>query len=154
MRRAAPLLFALALAAGLVTVPAAPAADEPLVDRVKKSIDDGVGWLKRQQNGNGGWGGAGHPGGHTSLALLALLESGVPPDDPVIQRGLAYLRSLPLDQTYDVGLQTMVFAKVGDPADLPRIQKHVDWLVAARGDDGWTYGKLGLGNKNGDNSNT
>src|SRR5262249_57380859 len=99
--------------------------------------------------------GGGHPGGHTALVLLALLESGVPPSDPAVQRGLAYLRSLRLERTYDVGLQTMVFARVGDPADRQRIQEHVDWLLSARAPDGWTYRKGGGGQRGAaDHSNT
>ena len=83
------------------TVPfsAAPAAppDDPLVNKVKTAIDRGVQFLRDQEKGKGhlevslevkGW-----PGGATSLGLLALLNCGVPPDDPVIKRGLDYLRS-------------------------------------------------------------
>src|SRR5207253_152591 len=49
-------------------------------------------------------------GGPTCLAVLALLTAGVPVDDPLIEKALAYIRSLPPDQTYTVGLQTMVLA--------------------------------------------
>ena len=55
------------------------------------------------------------------------------PDDPTsIQRGLHYLRSIEPRQTYVVGLQTMVFAEAGRTEDRERIQRNVDWLLAAR----------------------
>jgi hypothetical protein len=66
------------------------------------------------------------PGGSTALALLALLNSGVKPDESVIQQGPNYLRELDRQPTYVVAHQTMVFAEVGDPKDLPLIQRNVD----------------------------
>src|SRR5205814_97418 len=72
------------------------------------------------------------PGGSTALALLALLNCGVKPDDPLIQRGLEYLRKVEPHDVYVVGLQTMVFTEAGDPKDLTRIQRNVDWLIQAQ----------------------
>src|SRR5262249_54080265 len=51
-----------------------------------------------------------------------------------------------------VALQTMVYAQAGQEGDRERIQRHVDWLLAARGPDGWSYGREQ--NTNADNSNT
>ena len=141
---------------------AAKAQEEPkLVDQVRKAIDLGVDYLKSQER-NGRWehNGAGgtNPGGGTSLALLALLNAGVKPSDPVIQRGLKYLRSMEPERTYVVGLQTMVYAEARFKEDLPRIQRNVKWLLAARvfADKeqkqfrGWGYTRGG----GSDNSNT
>ncbi|GIW80460.1 MAG: hypothetical protein KatS3mg105_2267 [Gemmatales bacterium] len=122
-------------------------ADEPLVEQVKQAIDRGVQYLRDQEDNRGHWEldaiSARHPGGETALALLALLNCGVKPDEPIIQRGLKYLRGVEPRSTYVVGLQTMVYAAAGLEVDRERIQKNVDWLLAARlGDDsGWTYGK-------------
>ena len=141
---------------------AQPAEQEDLVGRVKKSIDRGVGFLRREQTANGSWerggiGGVGFTtGGQSCLAMLALLNAGVPPTDPVVQQGLNYVRQLPAQGTYVVGLQTMVLAEIGQPKDLITIQRNVNFLLASmdRGGNfvGWSYGPALRGG--GDFSNT
>ena len=124
--------LALLLAVLLLISAAAPAQnrpDEPLVERVRAAIDKAVRYLRSVEKGNQNWERgfiAGQkPGGESALALLALLNAGVKPDDPVVQRGLEYLRTVEPRDTYVVGLQTMVFAEVGDPRDGPRVQRNV-----------------------------
>ena len=164
------LLALLALVAGYPAgspPPAAAAAQRnpegELVEQVRKAIDRGVQFLRDRGADRGDWENQGHPnypGGATALALLALLNCGVPPEDPLIQRGLESLRKIEPHQTYVVGLQTMVFALAGQKADAGRIQRNVDWLVRARvmnGDRllGWTYTMPGGDrNRTADNSNT
>ncbi len=141
----------------LVSVPA-PTAErsaDPLVDQVQQAIKKGKDYLILYKTEVGQnlvhWEkGTQHPGGYTSLALLALLNCGVSPNHRDIQRGLNYLRTIPPRQTYVVGLQTMVYAQAGQAVDRDRIQTNVDWLVAARSANGWSYGKGG----DADNSNT
>ena len=148
------------LLAGAVPARAAEAEEEDLVEPVRRAIGRGVRFLKAQQKG-GDWEHAGigrHPGGVTALALLALLQAGVPPEDQSIQDGLKYLRKLGLDSTYVVSLQTMVFALAKQKGDHERIGKGVEWLIKARKLDkagnllGWGY-KSHL-NETPDNSNT
>ncbi len=127
----------------------AKAQQEPLVDRVKTAIDRGIRYLKQRQAPQGNWelylGLANiYQGGSTCLALLALINAGVDPEDRVIQRGLAYLRKLPPEHTYVVGLQTMVLVEAGFKSDLQQIQRNVDWLIKAAVRDGkelrgWSY---------------
>lgn len=134
---------------------------EPLVEQVRHAIDRGVQFLRDQENGQGHWEvskiSALTHGGETCLALLALLNAGVKPDDPVIERGLKFLRAnVPPKMTYVVGLQTMVYAAAGKDVDRERIQANVKWLIDARvlrnnATEGWSYGMSGRG---GDNSNT
>jgi hypothetical protein len=145
----APLLGLVLLSP--TAAPVAPAAEtlpealpeqpqEPLVDRVNQAIEDGVEYLRSEEN-NGSWdqsGGHG-PTGRTGLALLALLTAGVPPEDVLIQRGLAYLRKNKPTATYQVSLQTMVFALAGQEQDRDRVRWGADWLLKARGADGWGY---------------
>ncbi len=131
--------------------------EEPLVELVRKSIDRGVKFLRDQQLQNGSWesewASTGWPHGCTALTLLALLNAGVKPEDPVIQRGLEHLRKhAPSDEkdtdakVYVVGLMTMVFAEAGQNVDLIRIEKCTRWLINARVFDGngnltgWGYG--------------
>jgi hypothetical protein len=140
----------------------AVAGDDDLVDRVRKSIDDGVSFLKSQQRktdgswevGPAGLGNSGS-GGWTALALLALLHGGVKPGDDSIQRGLAYLRKVPPGRTYVTGLQTMVFCLAGEKVDHERIRVNVKALLGGRMRNGWTYTLGNHGNsETADNSNT
>ena len=167
MGRAVGMLMSLIAAVG-ICVPRTVHADpvqEPLVDRVRTALDTGVRFLRKKQSNQGDWenanglniAAAGRVGGTTCLSMLALLNAGVRPDDPAIQRGLEWMRQkVPFSETYVVGLETMVYAEVGDPRDLPRIQKGVDWLIEARimQDDkllGWSYYATG---GTADNSNS
>ncbi len=133
----APVLLALA-----PPVTARPPEKEALVDRVRQSIDGGVAFLSKAENGHGQWGGPNpYMEGRTALVLLALLTAGVDPQDPMIQRGLAFLRTVKPRQTYAVGLQIMVYALVGEEQDRPHIQVNADWLAQTHQADGWSYGK-------------
>lgn len=96
--------------------PARPVkAEEELVEKVRKAIDNGVKFLKKEQSPQGNWEGivlnvlADMEGGVTSLVTLALLNSGVKPTDPVVAKSLTFLRGIRPKKTYVVGLQTMVF---------------------------------------------
>jgi hypothetical protein len=149
----------------LLTSSPAPSAEpraDPLVDQVRDAIKNGVEYLQSKKKdvldrGICHWEdnvGARvfHQGGWTSLALLALLNSGVTPDKPEIQGGLAYLRTIPPSRTYIVALQTMVYSQAGQAVDRERIQRNVDWLIAAKAPNGWSYG--GEQSTVPDNSNT
>ena len=120
--------------------------EEELVEKVRKAIEMGVKYLKSQQR-DGNWEGvvlnvlADMDGGVTALATLALLTSGVKPDDPAVAKALDYLRSLPPRKTYVVGLQTMVFAEARQKRDLPLIQRNADWLI--RHGVGWQIDERG-----------
>jgi hypothetical protein len=151
-------------------VPAPARAEEPLVQKVRKSLDMGITFLKSKQTDQGGrWNWENEsltvlqPGGQSCLAMLALLTAGVPADDPVVKRGMPYIRGLEPKHTYVVGLQTMVLAEVGDVRDQHKIQTNVNWLIDSaitRGGKlgaggkvlGWTY-STGMGDRT-DNSNT
>ena len=138
MRRSPLAALVIVLAAAVVTTPAIRSADrpvEPLVEKVKKAITEAADYLKREQKQDGSWQfriEAANNGGGTALALLALINAGEPVKTSHIQRGLAFLRMLDSDKTYTVSLQTMVFAMAGEPEDLARIQRNVDWLEKAR----------------------
>jgi hypothetical protein len=139
----------------------APVKTEALVDKVKASINKGIVFLRRQQLDNGSWEAnlpsAGIEGGWTSLAVLALLNAGVPADDPQVVRGLKFLRGLRPTQTYVVALQTMVFAEAKQNQDRVRIADNIKWLIKKRVFNngefrGWNYGNSN--SNQGDNSNT
>ena len=162
--RACIIAAAALILAAVATLTSAAADDkrERLVDQVRDAIDRGVRFLRDQERGGGNWEvdtvSAAWPGGETSLALLALMNSGIEIDDPLIERGLTFLRTIEPAHTYVVGLQTMVFALAAKSEDRVRIQRNVEWLVRNRvyrnGQFvGWDYRQ---GNRSGrsDNSNT
>lgn len=158
MRYGLPAVVALGL--GLLVLTPARADERPddqLVTKVDKAIKDGVKYLRRHQRG-GNWerdvGATVYNGGWTSLAVLALLSSGVSPKDEAVARGLAYLRKIKSNQTYVVALQTMAFAQAGQGADRERIRDNVKWLLDARRPDGWTYTNGKDNSRPSDNSNT
>jgi hypothetical protein len=159
-------LIALTLLAGiaLTTCAQVPRRVEPLAEQVKQSIAKGVKYLRRVQRPNGSWEvdliDPRMRGGWSCLALLALLNSGVPANDPAVARGLDWLRRQEFSATYVRALQTMVYAEAGQLGeDRERIKQNVDWLIKARIMDkagnlyGWSYGMKPPTGR-GDNSNT
>jgi hypothetical protein len=82
--------------------------------RINDAIKKGVEYLTKSQDRSGGLFDKNgsyvreHEGGSTALALMALLHSGVKPDDPLIRRGVAFVQSKPFKFTYDVALTLML----------------------------------------------
>lgn len=152
-----PVGLACLLVLGQVTpLPAQPA--RPLTaEQVRRSIDGGIQYLLTEQNQQrGDWNEfPRYPGGVTALCTLALLNSGVEPSHPQIQKALGYLRKItltPKSQTYSVALQTMALCAAQPRRDLIQIQNNVNWLESVQLAGGqWTYGKAVAG---GDNSNS
>ena len=154
--RIVPVAGLAALTLCLVATPA-PAAppEEPLAKQVNDAIAHGIQFL-RDQGQRGDWEvspalNTDNPGGLSSLAMLALLTAGVPPDDSVIQKGLRYLRTVEPKKTYVVSLQTMVLIQAGQEIDKKQIRDNVNWLLETRTPNGWRYGK---DNQGPDASNT
>jgi hypothetical protein len=140
----------------------AKAPAEPLVEQVREAIRKGIAYLRKQQTNSGSWNGGPprHPEGATSLAVLALLNAGVPPTDEMITRGLEYLRKKDRLTTYVRSLQTLAFVEAGFPEDDVRIQQNIKRLLEiriVRGGklEGWPYDYTDSPVKTGpDNSNT
>jgi RNA polymerase sigma factor (sigma-70 family) len=129
--------------------------------RLQRAITYAVGFLKQAQKDNRAWDadqpGVAIPGGGTSLALLALLKSGVLPADPAVAKGLRYLRGVKPDHTYVVSLQTAVFAHAEPKRDLNLVKRNATWILDTMQRkegkfEGWSYGRQAL--PLGDNSNT
>ncbi len=149
-----PLLLPVVMTLAMLIVASCPAFAAIDAATVQQSIDRGVAYLKSTQGNQGGWKEyLGQNGGLSSLCTLALLTAGVPPDDPVIEKSLAYLRKLEPNETYSVALQTLVFCQVGSPNDIVRIRRNVALLEAAQvrpenseaNRGGWGYGRGGGG---------
>ncbi len=121
-------------------------------EQVRSAIAGGVKYLKEEQNiKRGSWNDlAQYPGGVTALCTLALLNSGVDPNDPHIQKALTNLRKLKPTKTYSVALQTMALCAAEPRRDQILIQKNVRWLESNQLPEGlWSYPGAG-----GDNSNS
>src|SRR5262249_40870065 len=120
-------LVAFLLFTCIVATPAARPADE---QQIKQAIQRGVDYLKGLQKENGSWpfsrlsdvGVA--DGGMTSLAGLALLECGVPTDDPVIQKAAAFVRRQSVIEvgTYSLALSIMFLDRFGETADVALVE--------------------------------
>ena len=144
---------------GMIGSIVTPAWSQISAERVRQAMEKGVVYLKAEQNKQqGNWSEqSGYPGGVTALCTLALLNAGVPADDPSVRTALDYLRKpkQPL-RTYSVALQTMALCEADPKRDRLLIRENVKWLqqtqiVRGPFSGAWAYGEDGLG---GDPSNT
>ena len=154
-------MTALFLTAALSVAGAGQKPEPKFDEKVAAARNKAVEFLKKNQHKDGHWEEGVLPaladmdGGFTGLAALALLEAGVPENDPAVVKAVEYLVKLEPKKTYVVSLQTQVLCRIGDRKHLPRIQKNTDWLLdkAVRKGDallGWSYPVQELA----DNSNT
>src|ERR1019366_415828 len=93
---------------------------------------------------SGTWGadGTAHPVGYAALPALALLECGVPKDDPVILKAERFIRvALPtMDDTYELSLSVLFLDRLGNKKDEPMIQGLSLRLIAGQSvTGGWGY---------------
>ncbi|MBN1554536.1 MAG: DUF4159 domain-containing protein [Phycisphaerae bacterium] len=121
--------------------------------QVQAAVGKGIAYLRSRQGPNGAWPQSGPLGGTTALCALALLQSGVPADDPAVKRSLEYLQTIPLERTYVAALMCQAYA-AADPQKYARpLSRTARWLSEAQNSNGmWTYTQS-RGNV-GDNSNT
>ncbi len=157
--RTAGWVFTAVLLGPLVAVATAQAPAAKLIEpeQVRESIQRGIAYLKRQQKVDGSWAEwNGLPGTTSSLCALALLNAGVKPSDPDMQRALGYLRKVRTDRTYPLSLQTMVLCQAEPERDIGQIIANVKALVQSQRNDGRLRGAWGYGGvrDGGDPSNT
>jgi hypothetical protein len=152
------ILLAVTLTAVLVGRNIAIAQEEQAdltAQQVREAIDRGIAYLKQQQKVDGTWDEwLGQPGGTTALCTLALLNAGVEPSDPQIQKSLSYLRKLKPERTYVTSLQTMVFARAEPQRDMLLISRNVKWLESVQIMEGPSKGAWSYPQGRGDNSNS
>jgi squalene cyclase len=138
-----------------------PDKNDDQARQVRQAVEKGIQYLRNKQRADGSWEVDDfcvvRPGGWTALALLALLNAGVSPDETMVKKGLDYLRKQEPTFTYVRALQTMVYAAAGKKEDGKRIQRNADWLINAAIESdgqllGWTY--TGGSRQAPDNSNT
>lgn len=160
------LAIILVCSIGPLGLPRASAQDLS-AEKVLRAIDRGREFLIRQQNPDGSWTVPTYRSiGPSALSVLALINTGMTPEDPTVARGLTYLRSLaPRDfdrqwQTYEVSLVIMALAaaKAGG-RDLARITLLAHALEQGQISQGpragmWSYGLAPGQRGGGDHSNT
>lgn len=156
-------------------------ASEPgaLKAKIATAIARGVDYLKAHQRPDGSWGGVGadYTEGEAALEVLALVRSGVLYTDPVVAKGIDFVRKSPLRRTYSVALAILAMEAVYTPleeireservldhpealrvaqrrlppADLKFVEGAVEWLLAhSINRERWGYGEA---KGNWDNSN-
>lgn len=86
-------------------------------------------------------------GGASCLAVLALLEAGVSPQNPQIRAALQWLERYPLKMTYSralrANLYTVLISKLHDRRERSHFRRLLDedirWLERAMSEDGWYH---------------
>ena len=63
-----------------------------------------------------------HEVGISSLAILALLNTGMTPADPPIERGLTWLRKQSPSMTYEISLMIQALAAAKDKGDKSKVE--------------------------------
>jgi len=138
-----------------------PAGGQPLrlagpvtAEQVRAAIEGGKKYLLAEQLPRGNWAQFGrYQGGLSGLCTLALLNAGVEPSHPQMQKALANLRKLKLQYTYGVALQTMALCAATPRRDALLIQENVRWLEAHQIKKGDYSGSWSYPTGAGDNSN-
>lgn len=131
-------VLAWAVVSGLVS--AATAAVD--VARVNAAIKKGAEFLRKTHIPAPGYTGGTHGLGQSALAGIAMLEAGVPANDPTVQNITQFvrLRSLSESRTYHLALSIIYLDRLRDPRDRGLIQ--VLGVRLYRGLNvagGWTY---------------
>ena len=116
-------ILALLVVAGHFAFTAVAANGQDLsAEEVLAAIDAGKEYLIRQQKADGSWSNSYGQVGTSSLAVLALINSGMSPDEAPVQRGLEFLRSVRdtdlrtqnPKETYETSLLIMALAAAKD----------------------------------------
>ncbi|MCS7166548.1 MAG: HEAT repeat domain-containing protein [Gemmatales bacterium] len=121
---------------------------------IERAVARAVQFLRQTQSANGSWSrmpGQGGEGvdipGCTALAVLALMEGGVPVRDPAVERAIGYLRrcyqgggNAANDRVYDVSATVWALNRYGDPDDHDLIRLLTCRLVKSQLGNGlWSY---------------
>ena len=149
MKRSALIATVLAtLAGGLMA--ADPVLREIRDEDIDRAIDQARKTILRQQQADGHWAMRGHSqtpaGGHTALALFALLESGMSPRTEEVKKGLDALAAFGTDNTYVRAMRVICLSQVeAQTRDrspyFATLKSDVDWLTKelARQQGAWGY---------------
>lgn len=120
----------------------AAAQDAPSERVITAARLRGIEFLKSKQLTDGSWEFTGHPVGITALCTLALLENGLPINDPAIEKGHRFVKRNIDDvtQTYDCTLAILLLSRIDEIGNKSEIRTLAARLVAGQvSSGGWTY---------------
>lgn len=138
----------LIMAIALLCCQSALAQSVPTDEQVQNARKKGVEFIKSKQSKEGFWEFDDDPKtetnnvGLTALCTIALIENGVPHNDPVVRKGYEFVleKSAGLKNTYELALATVMLSRMGDRRDRLRIKTLAARLVAGQlKSGGWTY---------------
>lgn len=138
MLRRSALWLLLCVLQGFVATASQAATPEEIEAARKK----GVQYLLDSQKPDGHWEYANHEIGITSLCAIALIENGVPVDDPKIELAQRYVLDNYLEEkgTYDIALAILLLSRVGDRDNKAAIRDLAARLIAGQNTHGgWGY---------------
>ncbi len=144
--------IALLLLIAIIGLAPAARGEDLTKEQVLRSIELAKKFLLLNQQADGSWPGKDYPTGITSLAMLALLNTGMTADDEPIERGLKYLRSIKEPdptRTYEISLMISVLAAAKDGnRDQTRLAVLANKLEISQWREGdnsgsWGYGIMG-----------
>ncbi len=151
-----PALLALAVCITAWLSDCVTADDRQFQKSVNRAIDRGRDWLLHEYRQDG-FPLRGYPMGTEAFCLYALINAGLDPNDPLVERKFRRLASQPLEKTYGVALHMMALdarhraraaAKgIDKPGPIRgggrrRMQQCLDWLLRTKigGSGVWGYG--------------
>lgn len=138
-KRPAPGEPALGFAPIQTTSGQAPHPRQPAIDA---AIAKGVVYLQESQRKSGSWTEGDYQVGYAALGGLTLLEAGVAPEHPSVQRAAAFVRGTRIanHRVYQVSLAILFLDRLGDPNDVSTIQMLGLQLLAGHyNPEGWGY---------------
>ena len=124
--------------------------------KIDNAIANGVWYLKEHALPSGTWVDAAPANqvGFASLPALTLLECGVPADDPIVQKAVAFVRNQVFKQklelaTYERSLAILFLDRLGDKQDEELIQRLALCLIAGQDpiEGAWHYRSPGIARK-------
>ena len=117
---------------------AAPAAASPAVAKANAAVEKGLGYLKSQQQPDGGWQGKDEPPAMTAIVLKAFVQQpGVSSKTDFVSKGYEKLVSQQVDNgsiftdgliNYNTAISLSALAAANDPSLQPRVDKAVAFL--------------------------
>ncbi|MCP4375670.1 MAG: DUF4159 domain-containing protein [bacterium] len=124
---------------------------------VKAAIAKGVKFLWSQQQGNSGWAGYKdvYPTGPGAMAIYALLESGVSPQEPKMKKALAWLKETPEHKIYCLGMRANAWEVANRTTNdkyKDILRKDVALVINSTQDGSFHYDADGSPKAGGDNS--
>lgn len=137
MLRPACLIACLTVLLAMVLATPAAALDDAHWQKANGLIDRGIAYLRTTQNADGSWSPDAGPA-ITAMVMQGMLDHGVSPDDPAVQKALAYILSRQktnggihdgLLENYNTAICLSALARLNDrPEVAPVISKAQDYL--------------------------